>query len=67
MTKPIAYAPEPGQKYQLLCRRHTRTWAHCDYAANPAEKQSLLQDYRLAFGPDWEFKTILLPRKYWPK
>lgn len=69
MPQPKAYSPEPGQKFQILCRNLSisREWEHCDYATDYAEKIYLLTNYRNAYGPGWEFKTILLPAKYWPK
>ena len=40
---------------------------HCDYATDRADRRHLLDNYRLAYGVGWSFKTILLPTKYWPK
>jgi len=65
MAHPKAYSPEPGQMYQILCRQG-REWDHCDYAKDKTEKNYLLGEYRLAYH-GFEFKTILLPAKYWPK
>lgn len=67
MTKPVAYEPEAGYKYQIFCRFDTPAWEHCDYAASSEEKKKLLEEYRMAFGAGWEFQAIRLPRKYWPK
>lgn len=67
MTRPAAYDPEPGYCYQILCRHQSREWEHCDYAKDRAEKKYLVGEYRLAYGAGWEFKTIQLPAKYWPK
>jgi len=69
MSKPQAYAPEYGYRYQLLCRHpaYARAYEHCDYATDRAERNHLLENYRMAYGAGWEFKTIALPRKYWPK
>ena len=64
MSMPQAYDPQDGYKYQLLCRYQSRTWEHCDYAKDRAEKNHLLSNYRLAYGPGWEFKTILLKPLY---
>lgn len=69
MSRPKAYSPEPGQKYQILCRNqaYDRAFEHCDYAESFQERQQLLSEYRLAYGAGWEFKCILLPAKFWPK
>jgi hypothetical protein len=55
-------------RFQLLCRNqaYSRAYEHCDYATDRAERKHLLENYRQAYGPGWEFKTILLPAKYWP-
>lgn len=66
MSKPQAYDPQHGYQYQILCRSDSRTWEHCDYAVDRADKTHLLKEYRIAYGPSFEFKTIPLPRKYWP-
>lgn len=69
MSRPKAYEPYPGQKFQLLCRNpeYGREWEHCDYAADRAERKYLLAEYRLAYGAGWQFQSILLPAKFWPK
>ncbi len=69
MSRPQAYAPEHGYRYQLLCRnqQYDRAWEHCDYAVDRADKRHLLENYRMAYGGGWEFKVIMLPVKYWPK
>jgi hypothetical protein len=70
MPKPKAYQPEQGYRYQLLTRHpqyNGREWEHCDYATDREERNYLLAEYRLAYGAGWEFKTILLPSKYWPR
>lgn len=68
MSRPQAYSPAEGYRYQILCRNpaYGRAYEHCDYASDPADKSHLLENYRLAYGGGWEFKTITLPRKYWP-
>lgn len=66
MANPKAYSPETGQMYQIFCRKYSREWEHCDYAADKAEKKFLLGEYRLAYD-GFEFKTIMLPAKCWPK
>lgn len=68
MSLPKAYEPQQGYKYQLLCRHpeyNGREWEHCDYAKDKQEKNYLLNEYRLAYGSGYEFKTITLPEKYW--
>ena len=70
MSKPKAYDPQAGYRFQILCRNQSyggREWEHCDYAADRDERRHLLENYRLAYGPGWEFRTILLPVKFWPK
>ena len=65
---PTAYAPQNGYKFQILCRHPSyngKAWEHCDYAADRSEKAHLLTNYRSAYPSGYEFKTILLPRKYW--
>ena len=67
--QPQAYDPQEGYKFQILCRNqaYSRAWEHCDYAVDAADKKHLLENYRMGYGPGWEFKTIMLPAKYWPK
>jgi hypothetical protein len=69
MSKPKAYAPESGYKYQILTRNQSydRAFAHCDYATDKDEKNHLISNYAQAYGAGWEFKSIMLPFKYWPK
>lgn len=69
MSRPKAYSPEIGYKYQILCRNQSydRAFEHCDYAKDREEKNCLIANYAQAYGGGWEFKTILLPAKYWPK
>lgn len=66
MAYPKAYAPEQGYKYQILTRYtpNGSEWEHCDYAKDSQEKNYLLGEYRLAYGKEFEFKTIPLPKKY---
>lgn len=67
MPMPQAYEPQQGYKFQILCRnqQYSRAWEHCDYAKDTTEKKHLIQNYREAYGASWEFKSILLPAKYW--
>ena len=66
MTYPQAYDPQEGYKYQILVKTpYDRAYEHCDYAKDSEEKSYLIGEYRLAYGPGFEFKTILLPQKYW--
>jgi len=69
MAKPQAYEPADGYKFQILARNpsYGRAWEHCDYAKDRQEKNYLIGEYRLAYGAGWEFQSILLPAKYWPK
>lgn len=69
MSMPKAYNPQDGYRYQILCLvpQYERAWEHCDYAADRTEKNYLIGEYRLAYGPSYRFKSILLPQKYWPK
>lgn len=70
MSHPKAYSPEQGYKYQIICRHPSyngREYEHCDYATDRQDKNHLMSNYRLAYGPGYEFKSILLPAKYWPK
>lgn len=66
MSRPIAYCPEQGYQYQILCRNQSydRAWEHCDYAKDRKEKNYLIGEYRLAYGAGYEFQSILLPMKY---
>lgn len=66
MSKPKAYAPEHGYLYQILCRQG-REWEHCDYAMSTNELKELLVEYKIAYGPRFEFCSIRLPMKYWPQ
>lgn len=66
MSRPQAYAPEEGYKFQILCRQ-SGAWEHCDYAKDRTEKRYLIGEYALAYGGGWQFKSILLPLRYWPK
>lgn len=66
MTMPIAYEPQHGYKYQLLSWYGSeRQWEHLDYAKDKEEKGYLMGEYRASFGPEYRFKAILLPKKYW--
>lgn len=68
MSMPKVYDPQYGYSYQILCRNQQyngREWEHCDYAKDSKEKKFLIAEYRLAYGAGYEFKSILLPEKYW--
>ena len=68
MSRPKAYVPLQGYKYQILCRNQSyngREWEHCEHAIDNEHKDYLLKNYKEAYGIGWEFKTILLPKKYW--
>jgi len=65
MSLPKAYDPQQGYKYQLLTRYNNEAYEHCDYAKDSQEKKYLLDEYKLAYGNEFSFKTIMLPQKYW--
>lgn len=68
MTMPKAYSPEQGYKYQILCKHpayNGREWEHCDYATDKEDKNHLLKSYKLAYGVGYQFRIILLPKRYW--
>lgn len=70
MSYPKAYDPQPGYKYQILCRykrSSSREWEHCDYVQPDEEKNKILEEYRLAYRGEFDFKVITLPKKYWTK
>lgn len=66
MSYPQAYSPQQGYKYQILTKyRSDRAYEHCDYAKDKQDKNYLLNEYKMAYGSNFSFKTILLPQKYW--
>lgn len=68
MSKPIAYEPTQGQKYQILIKdQYGRTYEHLDYAVDKKELIELTLEYRVAYHGTCQLKNILLPKKYWPK
>lgn len=67
MSRPKAYEAVDGYRYQILCRCLSKEWEHCDYATDNSDRKHLLENYRLAYGNKYEFKTIQLPRKFWKK
>lgn len=67
MSRPKAYSPEHGYKYQILSRYNNEAYEHCDYAKDRKELLHLLENYRQAYGTGFSFNTILLPQKYWNK
>ena len=66
---PIAYEPQDGYKYQILCKKpsYDTAWEHCDYAKDFEERKHLINKYQLAYGHGYMFRFITLPYKYWPK
>lgn len=67
MSRPQAYEPQDGYKYQILVKcPGERAYEHCDYAKDKEEKNYLLSEYRLAYGAGFQFNTITLPVKFWP-
>lgn len=69
MSRPKAYAPEQGYKFQILCRGPGQSpeWEHCDYAKDRKEALYMVREYATAYGPGWEFRREMLPAKYWPQ
>ncbi|MFQ3543590.1 hypothetical protein Q7A53_05845 [Halobacillus rhizosphaerae] len=66
MSYPQAYSPEQGYRYQILVKTpYDRAYEHCDYAKDREEKNYLTNEYRLAYGVGYTFKSIELPQKYW--
>jgi len=68
MSKPIAYEPTEGQKYQILVKfMGEKTYEHCDYAVDKKELIELTLEHRIAYHNACRLKSILLPKKFWPK
>lgn len=68
MSRVKAYDPQQGYMYQILVKcPNDRAYEHCDYAEDRADKKHLLENYKLAYGAGFSFKTIPLPQKYWKK
>lgn len=68
MSRPLAYDPQEGYRWQILTRGPVdRAWEHCDYATDTRDLHHLLGEYRLAYGPGWSFRAISLPRRFWPQ
>jgi hypothetical protein len=66
MSKPKAYAPEQGYKYQIFCKYvGDKELEHCDYATSRDELKYLIKNYKEAYGSDFSFTWHLLPKKYW--
>jgi hypothetical protein len=66
MSLPKSYEPEYGFQYQILTKyKSLRCFEHCDYAKDRNEKDYLLKEYKLAYGNDFTFRVIKLPKKYW--
>ena len=66
MYRPKAYDPQDGYMFQIFCRNVSKEWESCDYAEDRHDRRYLLGEYCLAYGAGFEFKTVLLPRRYWP-
>lgn len=65
MTLPQAYDPEYGYRFQILYRYEPNAaWEHIDYAKDKQERDYLMGEYRLV--GQGEYRSIELPRKYWP-
>jgi hypothetical protein len=69
MSRPKCYSPEEGYMYQIVCRnlQYDREYEHCDYATDSAQLSYLIGEYSMAYGAEWQFKSITLPQKYWSK
>lgn len=66
MSRPKAYDPQKGCRYQILVMcPGEREYEHCDYAKDRQERNYLTKEYKMAYGPGFRFKSILLPQKYW--
>lgn len=66
MAYPKAYEPQQGYKYQILVKTpYDRAYEHCDYAKDRKERNNLIDEYKLAYGMGYTFKSIQLPKKYW--
>lgn len=64
MSRPKAYNPQQGYRYQLLIwDSYNREYDHLDYAKDKEEKDYLLNEYKLA--NHYGIKVIELPQKYW--
>lgn len=67
MTRPKAYAPVDGQRYQLFYKHPgVREIDHLDYAKDRDELLYLLGEYRL-FIPPSSLSYLQLPKRCWPK
>lgn len=62
--QPLAYEPQQGYAYQILSKYGTQPYEHCDYAVSTKEKNEMMAEYRMAYGNEFTFKVILLPKKY---
>lgn len=63
MSRPKAYSPEYGYRYQILAYdRYNREYDHLDYAKDREEREYLLKEYRMSMSG---LKAIELPQKYW--
>lgn len=67
MAHPKAYDPQHGYQFQILCMNpaYDREYEHCDYAKDRADLKHLMDNYRKAYPAGYQFKKILLPRKFW--
>lgn len=66
MSRPKAYDPQHGYRYQILrYDEYNREYDHVDYAKDRTEKNYLLGEYRLA--DRGIYKAIELPQKFWKK
>lgn len=62
------YEPRQGYMYQLFARQvNTNLWESIDYAQSKKELITLKKEYSIAFPSSFEFKSVLLPKKYHPE
>lgn len=47
-------------RYQILTKYKNGAWEHCDYAEGSQELEYLLREYKMAYGSDFQFKTVVV-------
>ena len=67
MSRPKAYDPQHGYRYQILrYDEYNREYDHVDYAKDRTEKNYLMNEYGIADRVG-RYKAIELPQKFWKK
>ncbi|MDW2886683.1 hypothetical protein [Exiguobacterium artemiae] len=67
MSRPKAYDPVEGYRYQLFYKHsEVRELDHLDYAKDQTELFYLLEEYHLCMTPG-TLRYLQLPKQYWPK